>query len=152
MTGTIERATGEAVERLVELMRQFYAEEGYPFDETRTRPALAELMADEALGAVWAFREGEAVVGYLVVTCGFSLEFGGRDAFVDELFVEREHRGRGLGAEALAEAERFCRSRGISALHLEVEHVNTRAKALYGAKGYAEHTRHLMTKRLDGPR
>lgn len=149
MSRAIERARNEAVDRLIELMGRFYVEEGYPFDEASARGALAQLLGDEALGAVWVFRDEGAIVGYLVVTCGFSLEFRGRDAFVDELFVEEGHRGQGFGAEALAVAERFCQARGIAALHLEVEHVNTRAQELYRARGYTAHTRHLMTKWLD---
>jgi GNAT superfamily N-acetyltransferase len=148
VTGTIERATEADADALVSLMRRFYAEEGYPFDEPSTREALGRLLADERFGAAWVMRVAGDAVGYLVVTFGFSLEFKGRDAFVDELFVLDAHRGRGLGTAALATAEAHCRANGVAALHLEVEHANARAKALYTTAGYAAHTRHLMTKWL----
>jgi GNAT superfamily N-acetyltransferase len=83
------------------------------------------------------------------VTFGFSLEFRGRNAFVDELFVREEHRGRGLGAAALAVAEEFCRGLGIAALRLEVERENPRAQELYEREGFRVHPRHILTKWLD---
>ena len=72
-------------------------------------------------------------MGYLVVAFGYSLEFRGRDAFVDELYVAPTHRGRGLGREALRVAEPCCLEAGVRALHLEVRPGNARARGLYAA-------------------
>lgn len=126
----------------------FYADGHYPFDPTTAERVMRQLARDTALGRLFTIESDGAVVGYLALTFGFSLEFGGRDAFVDELYIAPEARGRGLGRQALAIAEEACVHAGITALHLEVEHVNTKAKALYARSGYKEHTRHLMTKRL----
>ena len=151
METAIRRATPDDGPRLIELMAHFYAEEGYAFNRQSTRKALAALMADERFGAVWTFRRHEEVVGYLVVTFGFSLEFGGRNAFVDELFVLEEHRGQGFGTRALRVAATHCRRWGIAALHLEVEDGNDQAEALYTRKGFRTHSRRLMTKWLQAP-
>ncbi len=144
---TITQAHPADFDRLLELVAMFYAEEGYRFDSGIAR-ALQELLADRSLGAVWVLREGEAILGYLVVTFSFSLEFRGRNAFVDELFILKEHRGKGLGAAALGVAEEFCRSLGIAGLRLEVELENPRAQALYEKQGFRAHPRHIMTKWL----
>jgi GNAT superfamily N-acetyltransferase len=142
-----EASTNDIAELLM-LMRSFYIEEEYPFDEARTERALRAMLADPFYGAVWTFRLDGRAVGYLVVTHGYSLEFGGRDAFVDEVYMIPEMRGRGLGALALGIAEEHCRRNGIGALHLEVEHANPRARALYERSGYKAHDRHLMTRWL----
>ena len=133
---------------LVGMMREFYAHERMEFAEGAARRALAELCGDGRLGRVRLIREGAEVVGYLVLTFGYSLEFGGRDAFVDELFVREAWRGRGAGRLALEHAAEVCRAEGVRALHLEVDHVNPRAQALYRKAGFRHHARHLMTKRL----
>ncbi len=93
------------------------------------------------------------VVGYLAVTLGFSLEYRGRDAFIDELFIEPGSRGLGLGREALEIAERYCRECGVRALHLEVERHHQSAFELYRRTGFEDHDRYLMTKWLhnEGP-
>jgi ribosomal protein S18 acetylase RimI-like enzyme len=131
---------------LLGLQQKFYEGEGYPYDRVVMDHGMRELIGNPFLGRL--FLAGDPPVGYLVVTFGFSLEFGGRDAFVDELYVGEAARGQGLGAGALLVAEDACREAGIRALHLEVEHVNTRARALYERVGYETHDRHLMTKRF----
>jgi ribosomal protein S18 acetylase RimI-like enzyme len=93
-------------------------------------------------------REGTPA-GYLVLTWGYSLEFHGRDAFIDELYVAPAHRGVGVGRDAVAFAETACREHGAGAVHLEVELDNERAHGLYRRSGFAERGLRLMTKRLD---
>jgi len=88
------------------------------------------------------------LVGYLALTLGFSIESGGREAFVDELYVEPPVQGRGLGSQALRFAEVLCHELGVRRLRLEVERENIRAKKLYSALGYREHGRHLLSKLL----
>jgi len=41
------------------------------------------------------------IVGYAVLAFGFSLEFDGRDAFLDELFIAEPCRGQGIGSAVL---------------------------------------------------
>lgn len=142
------RADEADLDVLVELMGAFYAGEGYPFAEAEARPAMRELVREPRHGGVWLAELDGRAVGYLAVALGYSLEFRGRDAFVDELFIEAAHRGRGLGSEALEVAERFCRESGVRALHLEVERENPKAQELYRRSGYSDHDRYLMTKRL----
>lgn len=141
-------AGSEDSPELLSLMRMFYREEGYPFNEERTRCALLALLSNPLFGAVWVFRMEGRAVGYLVVTFGYSLEFGGRDAFVDELFVEPAARGQGIGTRALEIAQEHCRRNGVAALHLEVEHENPKARALYERIGFKAHNRFLMTQWL----
>jgi len=144
------QAMEQDIEAILAMMRQYYAEDGYPLLEPEARAALRDLTRDERLGCVWVAELHGRVVGYLAVTFGFSFEYRGRDAFVDELFIREEARGRGLGREALEIAEAFCRAHGVKALHLEVERHREHAVELYRVTGFENHERYLMTKRLDG--
>ena len=101
---------------------------------------------DERLGGVWLIRSGASAVGYVVLTLGYSIEFRGRDAFLDELYLRPEARGRGAGRKALEFVEGVCRSLGVRALHLEVERANAGAQALYRKAGFVDPDRYLMTK------
>jgi ribosomal protein S18 acetylase RimI-like enzyme len=88
-------------------------------------------------------------IGYLVLTIGYSLERGGRDAFIDELYVRPQWRGVGLGTLAVATAEVAARRLGVRAVHLEVDTSNERARRLYERIGFAVRQRyHLMTKKI----
>jgi len=136
--------------------RAFYAAEGYAFDEAVARAAIEGLLGDPERGRLWVLVEGDpapgtpiaSILGYLAVTFGWSLEWGGRDAFVDELYLAPSHRGRGIGRTAIALAEEACRGAGVRALHLEVERENVRGRALYARTGFADCDRLLLTRRL----
>jgi len=132
-------------EALFLLIAAFHAEEGYSFDERRSRAALVDLLARPDLGRVLV---DEMLLGYLVLGFGFSLEFGGRDAFVDELYVVPSRRGQGLGAALLASAEAEALRAGIGALHLEVETSKPKTHDFYRRLGFQDHQRHLLTKLL----
>lgn len=136
------------VETLVACMREFYAIDAYPFDAAVARAALAGLVGDPALGRAWLILDGEAPIGYVVLTLGYSLEFHGRDAFVDELFIREGYRHRGVGTATLRFVEEQCPALGVHALHLEVERTNLAGQALYRKMGFRDHDRHLMTRWL----
>lgn len=146
---SIEPATPADIDSLLALMREFYAGEKLPWDEEVLRAALDELWRQPLHGFVCLARADGQAIGYGVLGGGFSLEHGGRDGFVDELFVLPAWRGRGIGGRLLDALEEACEGRGISALHLEVDHDNTRGKRLYERRGFVDHGRHLMTRRLD---
>jgi ribosomal protein S18 acetylase RimI-like enzyme len=135
-------------DRVAGLMRAYYAEDGYPYDEPLARAAVAALIDDASLGRLWVIESGGTVVGYLALTLGFSLEYHGRDAFIDELYVAPEHRGRGLARAALDAAEQACHELGVRALHLEVERDNAAGLSLYRKLGFSGGERYLLTKRL----
>jgi GNAT superfamily N-acetyltransferase len=138
------------VELLLDFMRQFYALERYPFDEVAARAALTTLVRDPSLGRAWLIGEGDAAIGYVVLTFGYSLEYRGRDAFVDELFLRADRRGRGVGTQAIRFVVEQCRSLGVRALHLEVERANAAGQALYRRAGFADRDRQLLTRLTDG--
>lgn len=134
---------------LLELMRALYDEDGStPLRGDAAESALRGLLAAPDRGLVWVIEQGGEAVGYLVLTWGYSLEFHGRDAFIDELYVAPRYRGAGLGRQAVEWAEDACRAHGAGAVHLEVEMDNERAHALYRRSGFAERGLRLMTKRL----
>jgi GNAT superfamily N-acetyltransferase len=133
-------------EGILALMRRYYAEDGYPFVPAEARAAVASLLADPSLGRMWVVVDGAEVVGYAALTLGYSLEYRGRDAFVDEIYLRADRRGGGVGPRLLALMEDACRGLGVRALHLEAERRKARLRDFYGRAGFASHDRHLMTK------
>jgi GNAT superfamily N-acetyltransferase len=138
-------------ELLVELIAEFYRESGYPMDEGEARRAFGELLADPHHGRVWIVVVEGRPAGYLALTLGFSLEYMGVDAFIDDFFLRPEIRDRGVGTAVLSQVEAEASVLGIRALHLEVERGNARARAVYDRRGFREHDRVLLTKKLPDP-
>ena len=127
------------------LVRQFYAHFGYPYSAAVQGRVFRRLLGDPRLGCAWLLEEAGVAAGYLVLTLGWSIEYGGRVALVDELFVTAARRGHGLGRAALRLARREARRLGVRRLFLEVESFNARAKRLYRKSGYRDTRRTLMT-------
>ena len=141
--------TPDDVEGILVMMREFYAHEGLAFDETAARDGLLGLIGDVRYGRAFLIVSGKAVAGYTVLTFGYSLEFHGRDAIVDELYLRDEYRGQGLGKLALEFLSEVCVELGIKALHLVVERSNARAQTVYRKFGFEEQDRYLMTKWIE---
>lgn len=129
------------------MVRAYYAEDGLTFDERRQGAALSALVANDPLCLAWLVQSAGETVGYVVVTVSFSVESGGRDGFIDELYIAPSMRGRGIGAQVLSLVEHEARARGLARLYLEVAHGNP-ALSLYRRAGFTDHRRHLMSKFL----
>jgi diamine N-acetyltransferase len=140
-------ATPAEIDRLMNLMREYYAYDQHEWDEPKLRAALELFFTDEHFGRAWVIFDAEQAIGYLVVTLGFSLEFLGKDAFIDEIYVRPSHQGKGIGKQAMQLAEDYCREEGVKSIHLEVENHNT-IGAFYRQLGYEDEESTFMTKWL----
>ena len=130
---------------LFDLMRDFYAEEHLVFNEPVAHCALSELLARPDLGSIQLFESTGAVIGYAVITFGYSLEFHGRLALLDEFYLVPAQRGRGLGRTGLELIKAWVRTASVATLRLEVSRANTRARSLYQKTGFRDEQRDLLT-------
>ena len=143
-------ATPADIDVLLALMQEYYAHDHLAFRREQASDALGALLASPALGEVWLIEIAGQAIGYLALTFGFSLECGGRDAFIDELFLRASHRGQGAGTRAIRHALSRCAELGIRAVRLEVMRHNPDALRLYTRLGFEEHDRYLLTHRGEG--
>ena len=141
-------ATRADLDSLLPLVRAYYEFDHLPFDERIARTALEHFVDEPTFGRAWFICTDTDVIGYLILTLGYSIEYGGCDAFVDEVYLRAEYRGQGIGRQTMAFAEIQCRALGVRALHLEVERANTTAHAFDRKVGFIDHDRYLMTKRI----
>ncbi len=145
----VEIVSRGTVDAILPFVEEFYAHFHYAFVAEDKRSQLEAFVDMHSVGRLLSIACDGTLVGYAVIAFSYGLEFGGRVAFVDELFVRPAVRSTGLGQEALAHIEAVCASCGMRALRLEVEASNPRAAALYLRNGYVDHNRCLLTKRLD---
>jgi ribosomal protein S18 acetylase RimI-like enzyme len=136
-----------AVDDIFAMTRALNAHEGIAVADDALRAALARLLAEPALGRAWLIADGDAAVGYAIVTLGYDLEFAGHDAWLTELWIEPARRGGGLATAALDLVAAATRALGAAALHLQVRPDNP-ARRLYERAGFAAVPRLLMTRRL----
>lgn len=143
-------ATLKDLESLLPMMRHMQHDDSWsePFHEPSVRANLAELLANPIYGLIYIAREASLPIAYLVICFDYSLEYRGKGAWIDELFVEAAHRGKGIGTQLLDLAETVSREHNAKFLHLEVNHGNP-AIELYRRRGFQDHQRYLMSKPLD---
>ena len=145
MTPTIRPATPVDLDTMLSLMSAFYDHFGYPHDPATQQRLVREFMANPQYGTLYLIQDAGQPIGYLALTYGFTLEFNGRDAFVDEFFVLEPYRNRGIGRYALEFMQQQAAALGLVALHLQTEAYNGRAKELYTSLGFTDKQRSTLT-------
>ena len=136
------------IDILLGMVQRFYAIDGYPFDRVKKERAIHQLLAEPLFGEIWLLEDQGHPMGYLVITTGFSLEYNGKDGWVDELFLEEAFRGRGLGKMLLRHAIGRAEALGINFLHLQVERHNRAGRQLYEKQGFKGNGRDMLSRAI----
>ncbi|QUJ77544.1 GNAT family N-acetyltransferase [Sulfitobacter albidus] len=136
MSAALTLATPDHLARLLPLVAAFHAEAGIASTEESREAGIAPLLAGEPYGCAYLIGPPRAPIGYVVITFGWSVEYGGLDAIIDELYVRPGVRGRGIASEALHAVPRALAGGGLRAIHLEVDRDNPAALALYRRAGF----------------
>ncbi len=146
MSASLYLAGPEDMDRLLPMVTAFHAFEGIASTEAKRREAIAPLLDGSPHGAIWLIGPRRGPVGYIAITFGWSIEMGGLDGFIDELFIRENVRGRGMATEALTALMPYLAKAGLKALHLEVPRGATGARDVYEKQGFTSRdTYHLMT-------
>jgi GNAT superfamily N-acetyltransferase len=142
----VRRGSPADLEEVLALAEQYCAADRHPWDPAKARAGIAPLLRDDSRGVVWIVDEGDGPAGYAVVTWSWSVESGGLDALLDEVFVSS--RGKGLGSRLIGHLVDDCRRRGIPRIFLETEAHNDRARRLYSRHGFDAEDSIWMVKDL----
>ena len=129
---------------ITQMMQDFYAIDNYPMDVEVAKNLFQEFISNDHLGKSWLIYSENEIVGYIILTFIFSFEYGGKIAFVDELFIKETARGKGIGKEAIQFIQREVPKLSLKLLYLEVEPHNENAQKLYLAHDFELHNRKLM--------
>ncbi len=126
-------------------MVEFYAESEFVLSRTAAERAFDALLGKPALGRIWLLEVAGQAAGFVVLTISFSMEYGALRGFVDDFFVSKEFRRRGLGALALQAVKDECSRRGVRALLVEAGPTNDAALRVYRRAGFVD-TEHALLK------
>jgi len=132
------------ISTITQMMQDFYAIDNYPMDVEVAKNLFQEFISSEHLGISWLIYSENEIVGYIILTFIFSFEYGGKIAFVDELFIKETARGKGIGKEAIQFIQKEVPKLSLKLLYLEVEPHNENAQKLYLAHDFVIHNRKLM--------
>ena len=147
MSLSARRARPEDAALLLTMSRAFHDEDGSPLDAA-AQATIAHVAAGEPLAPAYLLEENGADIGFFILTLGYSVENGGTDGFIDDIYLIPAARGRGLGQKAVGLAMEEAKAIGIRVLLLEVEAQNARAYHLYRKMGFADTKRRLLRRVL----
>ncbi|MGB3533365.1 MAG: GNAT family N-acetyltransferase [Microcoleaceae cyanobacterium] len=148
MESLFKPASLSDIEILTELIREFYAHEKMVFDRLAVFSTLQNIISNDFYGCIYLIDVNQETIGYFAVMFSFSLEYHGQNAMLDELYIREQYRRQGIGKKVIQFVVDLCRTKGIKALHLEVDRQNTKAQSLYRQFGFIDSHRYLMSKWL----
>ena len=146
MNALFQLLSEQEIPTLLKMMRDFYAQQEMKFEESSATRAIHRLLKAPEHGQIYLIFRGSELAGYFALTFCFSLEFHGRFALLDELYLSEPFRRQKLGKAVAAFAEDLCKKAGVKALRLEVGWENVPAQSLYRTAGFEKDARNLMTK------
>lgn len=145
---TLRDYTGSEEEVLLAMMERFCREGDFDFHFPTRLENLRYFTAHAASGQTWLIEVDGRPAGYVIVTFGFSFEFGGRDSFIDEIYLEPQVRRRGLGRATIEKVQEELQKMEIKQLHLEADLDNHTLKPFYESCGFVERGYRLFSKKL----
>jgi ribosomal protein S18 acetylase RimI-like enzyme len=143
----LRRAEPKDLAKLTQLMLAFSTEALAPLEKNHIEEAAEPLLTENPLGVILVAQD-EELLGYLVMSFGWGIESGGKEAFIDEVYISPSARNQGLG-RALAElAIDHAKENGVKAIFLETEKPNDRVRKLYSRLGFEQEDSVWLRKKL----
>ena len=130
-------ATIEDLPQLVTLLGVLFEEEAdFVPNAAKQRRGLEVILSDPRIGRIYVAREGARVVGMVSTLYTISTAEGGMAAWLEDLVVLPECRGRGIGPALLSYAIGAARDAGALRMTLLSDEDNALAHAVYAAEGF----------------
>jgi ribosomal protein S18 acetylase RimI-like enzyme len=131
----------ESLVRLIEDYRNDPMGSGSSESHTYTRLQQFRLIAGlekNPCSRVFLWNESYLPVAVAVCFEGFSTFMVRPTLNIHDFYVDKNHRGRGIGTHFLKSIIRYCQEKDYGKITLEVRHDNTLAQKLYKKTGFAE--------------
>ena len=136
MTVQIAPATAADLSTVTQLLAAQLQEHAIPLAPERLVDAIRGALADDGRALVLLARQGQQTLGVAYLSFQWTLERGGAAMWLEELYVDPEHRGERIGQRLLEAALDVGRARSCNSVELEVEASHARAANLYARAGF----------------
>jgi len=137
-TPILSVAKKKDLDLVLKLVRAFHKAEGIDVsNSTLTNTVYPLLKKQNEHGCVLLINLGTDVIGYVALCFGYSIEFGGRDASIDELYLKNEYQGKKIARSVLADCKSLANGLGLQALHINVSSSASKLRSLYEDCGFS---------------
>ena len=133
----VRTATAADIPRLGELLGLLFTQEAdfQPDAERQTR-GLGLIIAQPEIGRIYCATDGELIVGMVNLLFSVSTAEGGRAAWLEDLIVQPDRRGHGIGDQLLRAAINEARAAGCLRITLLTDATNSVAQRFYARAGF----------------
>ncbi|SNV31546.1 Predicted acetyltransferase [Chryseobacterium taklimakanense] len=149
MSFTIRKATENDIPTILHLITQLAIYEKLEREVVATEETLKQTIFVQNYAEVIIGEEDGQTVGFALFFHNYSTFLSKPGIYLEDLFVEVEHRGKGYGKNLLAELARIAKERNCGRLEWSVLNWNTPSIEFYkslGAKPMDEWTVYRMTE------
>lgn len=134
----VREARDGDVAAMVELLGYLFKQEAdFVPGPTKQQRALELLLAQPTLGRLFVLTRGQKILGMVSLLFTISTAEGGKAAWLEDLIVRPDQRGKGLGTRLLRAAIEWARREGLSRITLLTDGDNVRARRLYARHGFS---------------
>ncbi|MEW8322158.1 MAG: GNAT family N-acetyltransferase [Candidatus Thiodiazotropha taylori] len=136
---TISSMQRSDIDKMVDLLRQLFSiEADFNVDPDKQRRGL-ELLQESEVAEIFVVRSArQEVVAMVTLQLVVSTAEGGLVAWMEDVVVDADHRGQGVGEFLLSHINRWVESRGIKRVQLVADRDNRSAIEFYKKQGWQE--------------
>jgi ribosomal protein S18 acetylase RimI-like enzyme len=134
---TIRRATIADIPALSDLLNVLFSQEAdfKPNPEKQQR-GLRLILENPAIGHIYCADVNGAVAGMVSILFSISTAEGGRAAWMEDLVLHPDHRGKGIGETLLKEATASAKAAGCTRITVLTDATNYLAIRFYKNQGF----------------
>ncbi len=135
----IEPANLSDVPQMADLLSLLFTQEAdFTPDREKQERGLRLIIESAHVGVILAARDGDQVVGMVILLFTISTAEGGRVCWLEDMVVRPDRRGDGLGSRLLQRAIEYADSHEFTRITLLTDKLNAGAIRFYGRHGFIE--------------
>ncbi len=127
----LKLASSKHIPVLLGFIQSYYDFESITYLENKVEKALRNLINSEDLGRVWIITLNNKPVGYIILCFSYSLVSYGQDGMIDEFFINKDFRNKGIGTDVIKQIIKKSKQLGLKSIYLEVNKFNIEAQSFY---------------------
>ncbi len=126
----------------------FEMEEEFNSDVEVQKVGLKNILTNPDMGIIFIVKLNNKIVGMVNILYTFSTALGGKVALLEDLIIDKDSRGKGLGTKLVEHAIHHCQNNGYKRITLLTDNSNKDAQKFYKKLGFEDSSMVVMRNLL----